>query len=152
MLKTPEKLADAISHMEAVTSRTNLHPPMQKDRIKYFTIAGTHISIALRLFAAGQKSGLTGQVFKVPSDDIELQNEVNLGHMYWILDESISASEAQLVSEWRNADQNQNQLNSEVQTLRSIHAILVKKLAEKQGGRVTLAELISSVSQQSLVT
>jgi hypothetical protein len=44
------------------------------------------------------------------ADDKALQAAVEHGHKWWILSEKISSEEAMLISEYRNSDQNTNQV------------------------------------------
>ncbi len=49
-------------------------------------------------------------ILSSPLDDKALQAAVEHGHKWWILSEKITAEEAILVSEYRNSDQNTNQV------------------------------------------
>ena len=101
-----------------------------------------------RCFAHRFKSELTGNVFEVPGDDPELKTIIETGHQYWLLSEEIGESDAMLLSEWRNAEQNIAQFNSEIQLLKSIQKICITET--KINEQVKLSTIIQKVATTSL--
>ena len=86
---------------------------------------------------------------------IQIQRQNNLkvavrdGHRYWILDEKISGDDAMILSEWRNSDNNTNQVTHEIQILRSIQRYC--RAEAKTSTSVKVATIIAKVSAASIV-
>ena len=93
-------------------------PAIVRGRMQYACLGGNHLTTMLRGFVHG--------LVPAPAEDEELQEAMKHGHSYVILKDTIlgSPGDARLVSEWLNADQNQNSGNSEIHLLRVCQSTL----------------------------
>ena len=90
--------------------------PVNKHKMSKGTLASTHLDISFRLF---KHSCLApgGETFSAGEDDI-LQRVVQRGHKWWLLSCEIPDPDAHEISEWRNSDNNNNQVNHEIEHIR----------------------------------
>ena len=84
--------------------------------------------------------------FALKSDkDIELQHVVNTGHEWIELDENTTDEEAALVSEWLNADQQQNNSNSEASLIRVINNAIQDAKLLKQS--LKIGQIVAKIQE-----
>jgi len=103
----------------------------------------------LRCFKHNVVSGITGETFLVPEDDLHLRHTVDEGHLWWLLHEHTSKEDAMVISSWRNADNNQNQGNSVIQLMRSITNVAQTLTAKS--GQTSLGAIAAKVIGDSIV-
>ena len=130
-----------IEYNEGLAQGNDLCPPVVKTKMCYGTLASSHLTLGLRCFKNQMNSRISGCVFSVPSDDEFLKQVVDHGHLYYVLDSSLSQEDAEFLSEWRNSDQNQNQGNSEAQLIRNLQRLLLEEMA-KNGPQVSPTKLL----------
>ena len=130
--------------------KVGLMPPIHEDVVKYAALGGNHLAIALRLFKHNVTSPITGVTFKAPSSDAELQQVVEVGHRYVILDGSkMSKEDCQIVSKCLNSDQDQNQSSGSAQLIRTLLDLCREE--SKKSSLVKVSNLISRFAAQSVV-
>ena len=83
-----------------VAATCKLYPPVNEEKMQYFTLACTHVTLTLRCIKAGMTSELAGVQFAI-NDDEELSCVVMNGHKYIVLTDEIDAESAMQLSEWK---------------------------------------------------
>jgi hypothetical protein len=114
-----------VKHNEVFSGSSSGYPPIVKNMVGFECAAGNHLTLAIKLFAHKQKLLGTGEVFESDSDEA-LKLVCQEGHLYFILREDTPDEDLRFLSDWRNADQNQNQGNSEMQLMVTVNEITNK--------------------------
>ena len=128
--------------------KSGVLPPIFDENVKYACLGGNHLTISLRMLKHQVHSSITGQRMVAPDSDVELQQVINLGHTYIVLDgDSLSDSDAELVSRWLNSDQDQNQASGTAMVMRSLTDLI--RLEKKQCAQVRISTVIAKFSTQS---
>ena len=150
--ETSDSQAGLVAFNEKLADGCDLYPPVFGKGMKYGSLASSHLTLALRCWKNTVHSSITGARFQVPADDDALKHVVSQGHSYFVLDDKISKEDAEFLSEWRNADQNQNQCNSEAQLIRTLQSLVEDELAKSDAGtQVKLSTIISKATNKSIV-
>ena len=123
---TPSLVKKNIDHNIKISN--NMYPPLYQDKMNKASLGCTHITLLFRLYKAGSVSPLTGKKFTVDKDDEGMRYILEKHHKYWVLDEKITPDEAMLLSDWMNADQNQNFGNDPSHIIRSIARICAQQM------------------------
>ena len=104
-----------------------LYPPIEKDQVCGVTLSCSHLNTSFRCFRANMTSP-SGRRLIVPDDDPTLKLWVHgTGHKFHLLREDTPADVQKIISEWKNQDQNTNQVRHEIQLIRSIQAVCFKE-------------------------
>jgi hypothetical protein len=142
---TVQRLRD---HASKLARMSELFPPSNLSSLTYECLAANHLTLALRMFKDSVTSHLTGVTFKIPDDDPDLDYVCKQGHLYFILKDGISDDDARFLSEYMNADQNQNQFNSEVHLIKQVYDHAVPLM--QNSAMVPLSKVIASVSASAV--
>ena len=141
---TAEKVARQLAYNESCfESAPGMWPPIDREKMLYFSLAFSHMTIKLRLHEANHTCTSTGRCFKAISDDSELQYAIATGHSYIVLSEDTTDEEAKILSEWYNSDQDQNNSSTEASLLRSIASVCRPMLAS--GPHIKVATVTQQV-------
>eukprot|EP00973_Karenia_brevis_P025210 3477223-Karenia_brevis.AAC.1 len=96
---------------------------------------------------------MTSEVSKVAfvpaSDDNDLRQVVDSGHVYYILKDGIPDSDMEFLSEYLNSDQNENQVTSEISTLSQVDKCIAKMLEKTP--HPTVSNVVKAVTSESLL-
>ena len=100
------------AHNQRFTEGRSEFPPADEKRMEFGTLAGSHLTLALRCIESGvvcQSTGLSAQaiVEKQPN----LKQVVERGMRYHVLREDTPLDILSDISQWRNQDQNSNQFS-----------------------------------------
>jgi len=137
-----------ILHNQSFTEGDARWPPVIVDKMAKGSLAGTHLTIAIRIHKHRVMS-IAGEAFDV-GDDANLARVTTRGHKYWILDCEIPDKDAVEISEWRNSDNNNNQVKHEVEHLRGLQRISRAEMdAAGAAGVVSLSQVLAKFSAQS---
>ena len=66
------------------------------------------------------------------SKDADLHIVVERGHKWFLLSEKTPVDEQKMLSEWKNQDQNSNQVRHDIELIRSIQSVCLKEAAFAQ--------------------
>eukprot|EP00973_Karenia_brevis_P074286 10321192-Karenia_brevis.AAC.1 len=87
-----------------------------------------------------------------PDDDPELDYVVKNGHDFIVLDGAkVTDEECRIVSEWKNADQNQNNASTEASLIRSIQLSCLELQRQTKSSNIKMASVVQEVAQASLI-
>ena len=146
---SPEKLKSMLTWVKGLEARAQgMYPAMVEDKAMYFTIAGTHITIALRMFKQGFKSVVNGQTFQIPEWQTELQDVCHKGHYYKILDENVALEDIILISNYYNSEQDNSLQTSDGSMLKSIQNVIREMPSSAD---VTISSVLAKVQAKSLI-
>lgn len=106
--KSSEGIAKLQKHNYRLMQGNDLYPPMYPDKAHNETLANSHLTCIFRLHKCQKQSTITGEAFIAPPDETYLQMVLDEGYDYYVLVEALPDEDAQFISEYRNADQNQN--------------------------------------------
>ena len=147
---SPEKLKSMLTWVKGLEARAQgMYPAMVEGKAMYFTIAGTHITITLRMFKQGFKSVITGQTFEIPEWQTDLKEVCHgKGHYYKILDENVSLEDIILISSYYNSEQDNSLQTSDGSMLKSIQNVIREM---PSNANVTVSTVLAKVQAKSLV-
>lgn len=111
-------------------------------------LGGNHLTISAESIGSGMTND-KGKTWAVPADDEDCRYLVDKGHIYFELRGDLPDDDARFLSEYLNSDQNQNQQNSEISTLRHV-ALKVKAHLEKTPHPRTQV-VVAEVLEESIV-
>ena len=87
------------------------------------------------------------------SNNADLHIVVERGHKWFLLSEKTPVDEQNMLSEWKNQDQNSNQVSHEIELIRSIQSVCLTEAAFAQKASVstiaTAVNLASPVKYQT---
>ena len=152
---TTEAKAAAVAHNLRMCSGSPLFPPVESDEIKGATLSCSHFNVALRCFKAQMQSVDSSGCARLcdATVDRELANAVAHGHKWHVLSERCPPDTQRRISEWKNQDQNSNQVRHEIELIRAIQAMCLKEATVAQkasvGGIAQLVNLASPVKVPS---
>jgi hypothetical protein len=152
VLKSAKLLDELVAHNQRLQVGSSAYPPLFPQKLKHDCLGGNHLTLATRIFKHGMKSTITGDVYNLTQVlDKDLVNTCEQGLKYWVLDEGIYDNTDDLVflSEWKNADNNQNQMNSEMQLLKHAQQELRIELERNKLAKTTV--VTAKVMQKSMV-
>jgi hypothetical protein len=150
---TADGLKRLLAHTTQMRQGSDAWPPMITNILTNECLAGNHLTTGFQLFKCQKKDPFTGRVWKCV-DDEDLELILTEGFQYFVLKDDVSDADAEFISSWRNADQNQNQQNSEASLAKNVQTVMIKmdEEAGKPGQKeIPLAQIIGKVSEQSLV-
>ena len=152
-LSSKAKIEALQAHNQELASGSDLFPSMFKDRMVFECFATTHISTALALFRSSKgNSPITNESWTVPSDDLFLKEVVDEGHVYLILNEDLPDGDAEFISNWKNADNNQSAATSVEERIRTAHNLIVAEMKLNQKAKmVRVANIVAKMISTSLV-
>ena len=102
------------------------------------------MTIKLRLHASKHHDQASGRSFELkPGEDPELDYVVEHGHEYIILDETVTNEEAELISDWYNSDQDQNNASTEASLMRLVQQSCRSLM--KQSVHVNISSIVQQV-------
>lgn len=149
-LVSKDRIDNLVKYNQALSDGSDLYPPIYPDSMRNELLASTHMTLALRLFQAGKTSPVTGEIWRVANDEDDLREAVSgSGHCYFELDENCPDEEARFVCEYKNIEQNKNQINTEIQHLRSAQRILKAEL--RISGQIKLSSVVAKITSDSIV-
>ena len=120
--ESPKLRKTNVDHNTMLTKLTpGCLPPVMHEKMNKATFAGSHIRIAVGCFKHNIVSPVTKQAFR--SECEYLATATKTGLWAWLFKDTIPGEDVMLLSEWRNSDQNQNLINSEVSLIRAIQEI-----------------------------
>lgn len=154
-----EKINALVDYNIKLAEGTDQYPPVIRDAMTYECLATTHITVAFRLYQAGKTVGSTGDVWIVPDDDENLKECTTIGWDYYILNDKINDDDKKFIINWKNSDQNQNQVVSEAEHFRNAQQYSIAELklnnACKGGAEscmtLKIGPIVSKMMNQSLV-
>ena len=147
---SPEKLKRLLDLVEGLQNRASeLYPRLFRDRVIYFSIASTHLTITLRLFNARMRSAITGEVFVPKETDADARFVLAEGHQYKVLREDCPDDALVAVSNYYNAEQDGSLMTTETSQMCGI-ANVVEKVP--QGTlKISLGSIITQMQQSSVI-
>ena len=80
----------------------------------------------------------------------DLEVALREGLLYIVLDESITAEEARIVSDWRNSDQDQNQRTNEAQIFRAVLQLVQDHEKTNASKPLSLAQICAKMQTGSI--
>jgi hypothetical protein len=137
-----------VKHNENFSINNESYPPVLGTQAAFECVGGNHLTMTIKLFVHRKKSMVSGETFESEGDD-DLQLVMGEGHLYFILREETPVADLRFLSDWANADQNQNQGNSEMQLLVTVNSYVKEDL--KVSAHVKVSSIISKVATNSLV-
>ena len=99
------------------------------------TLSCSHYNCTLRCYLA-QLTSVDGHICDA-SKDADLQVVVERGHKWYLLSEKTPVAEQKMLSEWKNQDQNSNQVRHEIELIRSIQTVCLKEATVAQRASIT---------------
>ena len=106
-------------------------PPIDEKKVQYFTLAGSHLTILFRCFKTKHFSSLSGTRFQASPEDTHLAHVLEHGFEYIVLRSDIPAEAAMRISEWRNSDNNTNQLKHDMELIMSAKNIIARQHSQQ---------------------
>jgi hypothetical protein len=144
----PKKLEALLGHNRGMSDGDSRWPPMFGDVMRKGTLASTHLNITLRLYKHGVASP-TGESFSV-RDDAALQRVCERGHKWWLLSCDISDQDAIEISEWRNSDNNCNQVKHEIEHIKGLQRVAMREIElAGSGGVISLTNVLAKFTAQA---
>ena len=146
--------ADAIKNKSEIdwnmvfTRACEHFPPVRVEAMNKFTIAGSHLTMALRLFDARMTSSMSGRLFDA-GGDTQLLQACQHGHKYVVLSGDIPAEDAVCMSNWRNADNNNSQVRHEMELIKAIARVCPSE--ERASKSCTITSIVTAVMANSPV-
>jgi hypothetical protein len=137
-----------LKHNEGFSMNYDSYPPVLGTQAAFECVGGNHLTMTIKLFVHRKKSMLSGETFESDGDE-DLQLVMDEGHLYFILREDTPFADLRFLSDWANADQNQNQGNSEMQLLVTVNSYVKEEL--KATPHIKVSSIISKVAANSLV-
>ena len=113
-----------------------LYPPIEEEDVKGETLAASHYNTALRCFRAGMKTA-SGRALVVDEADTDLKLKITQGHVFIRVSEDMPVDEQKQISEWKNMDQNTNQVIHEMMRVRALEEICLKEASVAHSVSVT---------------
>ena len=143
-VKCPKMRKEWVEYNKELAAGSSLYPPVYEDKMEYFTLACTHVTITLRCCKAGMISEITGIQFTA-GDDVELKKVVRGGgHKYKVLTGDTPKEEAMQLSEWKNADNDTAQGKHELEQILHCNGVAKQCFSEK-------AQVASSTTPSSKI-
>ena len=147
--KNPQKLEALIQHNLKMSEGDPRWPPVLTKKMSKGTLASTHLNIAIRLHKHGVMSP-TGEPFSIAPDDPNLLRVTQHGHKWWLLSCDIPDAAAIEISEWRNSDNNNNQVKHEIEHIRGLQRVARKEFeVAGSAGIVSLANVVAKFTAQA---
>lgn len=113
-IQDPEAIKELVAiNQEMAEGTVGVYPTIHVNDVEYECLGGNHLTFSLRAFAEGLQSSISGSAIKPNPSDDRLKFVLEKGHRYWILDNKLTDEEKQVLSQWRNSDQDQSQGTSE---------------------------------------
>ena len=148
MLSTKAKLVCEGSSSTTKGSRTPLLPPINVQKVRYGSLAGSHLNLALKAIKVGcAGESPAGDIKSIADESPALRDAVLNGHKWWILPESLATELKTDISLWRNADQNENQGTHEIELLQTV--ISTAADMQKSERKVALGDLVAKAGKRS---
>ena len=117
--------------------------------MEYGSLASTHYNTGLRCAKDGMHSPGGGDLKEVVKNDETFADEVEHGHTWLVLPDTIPEPALRQVSKWYNQDQNKNKTMDEVEIIRMIMDILDEYLDKFHGKQtIQLGQLTAMLSQR----
>jgi hypothetical protein len=104
--KDPQTLKNMLEWNQSFTTGSSLFPPVRADKMNKGSLACSHTNMMLRLIDSGKLSA---------EHDEKLAAAVSHGHYWWVLSDDCPEECQRAISEWRNADNNQNCAKHEIE-------------------------------------
>ena len=142
-VKSPEAKRKLLEHNRKFISP--LMPPIIEDGVQYASIACTHLNTALRILVSG-KSSPAGDLSGVLEAQPNLKEAAEVGHKWWVLPEDTDPDLLRDLSNWRNADQAENQAAHELEVLQAV--VLAAEALAKKSSSFNVRDLISYAGRQ----
>lgn len=152
-LEGSEKLKKQRDHQNKIAQGAiEKWPPLNLDHMFDFTLAFTHMNIKLRLHEAKYVDPISGTSFVLEQgEDPDLDYVVDNGHEFVVLDgEQVTDEDCMLISDWYNADQDQNNSSTEASLINSIK-LVCKELTGPDNKHVKISSVVQKVAEASLV-
>jgi len=124
--KHPEMLAQLVKHNQEFGMGDPRWPPVFPDKMKNGSLAATHLTITLRCYKHSLMAPW-GETFTVGTCPA-LQRFTEFGHKYWKLTCEIPDADALEISEWRNTDNNCNQVKHEIEHIKGLQRVAKKEI------------------------
>ena len=126
-----------------------LMPSVQEGIMEYGSLACTHYNTGLRCSKDGMHSPGGGDLKELVKNDETFADEVEHGHTWLPLPDTIPEPALRQVSKWYNQDQNKNKTMDEVEIIRMIMDILDEYLDKFHGKQtIQLGQLTAMLSQR----
>ena len=142
-IKSPEGKKKLLEHNKKFTSP--LMPPLLEDGVQYASIASSHLNASLRFLVSG-KSSPVGDISGLLESQPNLKEAAEVGHKWWVLPEDTDPDLLRDISNWRNADQAENQTAHELEILQAV--ILAGEALSRKGASFLVRDLIASAARQ----
>ena len=149
----PKKIQALVEHNQSLRMGSSLFPQMQADKMVIECLGGNHLTIGMGMFDTNMTSPMSGKQFQVPDDDPDLAFYVREGHCYHELKDGIPDEDCVFLSDYLNADQNQNAADSEMQLVADVSRTVQEIMKAKKGDdkHVKVGEVITKVTSNNLV-
>eukprot|EP00959_Pyramimonas_sp_CCMP1952_P254383 5313614-Pyramimonas_sp.AAC.1 len=119
----PKLWQEWVNYNKQLARNSTLYPPVNEEKMCYFTLASSHHTLLIRLYQARIISTLTGERFQVENDE-KLTRVITAGHKYIVLDHTCPKEECEKLSEWMNADNNSSLAKSEVEHIKHCKSVI----------------------------
>ena len=126
---------NGIAHNLTLYGGSPLYPPIEREVVEGETLSCSHYNCTLRCYRA-QLTSVDGHICDA-SKDADLQVVVERGHKWYLLSEKTPVAEQKMLSEWKNQDQNSNQVRHEIELIRSIQTVCLKEATVAQRASIT---------------
>ena len=125
-------------------------PPIDEKRMEYGTIAGSHLTLALRCVESDAPCWSSGfGAKKLIDKQPNLKLASTRGLKYWVLKEDTPLEVIQAISSWRNQDQNVNQAFHEMELMVLIDRHTSTEVKNSSDGKVSLATVTALVTREA---
>jgi hypothetical protein len=166
--RDPARLARVVEYNNKMRASTSSMPTFDATKAHKSSLAGTHYTLALNMYDQKMSSLITGLKHTLPGaesvdHDLSLQQQVEKGHVYWVLSDTITEEEAHVVSDWRNSDQDRNLAFGPTELQRRILTVMQKSTPststipnEQQGpsvgnkGKMSINRIVAEVTTNSV--
>ena len=142
-VKSPEGKRKLVEHNKKFTSP--LMPPLIEDGVQYASIACSHLNTSLRFLTSG-KASPAGDLSGLLDSQPNLKEAAEVGHRWWVLPEDTDPDLLRDLSNWRNADQAENQAAHELEILQAV--VLAGEALAKKGDSFLVRDLIAYATKQ----
>ena len=126
-------------------------PRIHKDQMQYGTLAGSHLTLALRCVKQGMVTPGGMSLGALTAEDEKLDRVCNRGLPYVVLQEETPLDAQHDISQWRSQDQNSNLSFHEIELVQSL-ILAARKEAMMHGSKVSLGPICSYVMRTAPVT
>lgn len=127
-------------------------PSVDEKAMEFGTLAGSHLTIALRCVESDVPCLSTGFGSKAIADSqAPLKLAAQRGLAYWVLKEDTPLSVLSDISQWRNQDQNSNQPFHEMELLVLVTNICRTSIAASSAGKINASQVCAVAQRQAPV-